>query len=464
VRRSTSRSLFVVALIASTLLALRPDARVDRAAALLFAPARLLAESCAPLRWISLRSARAVQARLVERESGEHAARVRLHELQRAATLPASANLRAGRRFVHAEVIERLSERFDALVVRVDGADTTGIAPGMAVVHGDDFVGRVAELDALRPGLLRIELVTARDFAVGARIDVAPAEAASGRGGTDAVESEPIRCVVGGLAAHSRLSDDLHLALSSPSRRDLPAAWALVDESLSELAPYSLESFGFRLGRVEATPRGEYVLAPGVELRSGLFRVAIVLPASSERPEGFAPFEPLFDANWAAARVLTRTAGRREGFNVALGTLGGAREGSAFVAGARLIGRVEACGPLASSVATLGDPGWIFPAVALAPQSQRPLALGVLFGVGRSAEHPERIAVRWRSSGLAGFDSDSVDASVFTGSGQPGIPSGLWLGDTRLPTAPGVHTLELDPGAHLPALQRGFVRTQERTP
>ncbi len=481
-RRSTSRSLFAVALIASSLLALRPNARVDRAVALLFSPSRLLGESCAPLRWLSSRSARSVQAQLVEREADERAARMRLHELQREATLPASANLRAGRRFVHAEVIERSSEQFDALVARVDGADASGLAPGMPVVHGDHYVGRVAELDAERPGFVRIELVTSRDFAVGARAEVVPdalaarnagaaaapakegaSDPAAEGGGKDAsvAANEALRFVVGGLAAHTRASDDLHLALSSPSRRDLPAAWALVDESLSELAPYSLESFGFRLGRIEATPRGEYVLAPGVELRSGLFRVAIVLPMSSSRPEGLAPVEPLFDSNWAAARVLTRSVGRREGFTIALGTLGGAREGAALVAGARLIGRVEKCGPLASSVSTLGDPGWILPAVALAPQSDRPIALGVLFGVGRSPARAGRIAVRWRSSGLEGFDVDELGVSVFTGSGQPGIPSGLWLGETRLPTTPGVHVLELDPGARLPALQRGFVRTRE---
>lgn len=446
-RRSTSRTLFALALAASVGFSLRPDRRVERLAQVAFTPSRWLAESCAPLRWLRVRSARAAQSSLIEREPAEHGARQELQRLQREATEPSSPTLRADRRFVHGEVVDRNSQLFDALVVRLDGLETQGLAVGMPAIHGEDFIGRVARFDARRPGHAIIELITSREFAVGARLD-----ALDERG-------EPLRCVVGGLAPHSRLGADLRLALAAPSSRDLPAALARVDEGLSALAPFSAQSAGFRLGRVEAAPTGDYVVVPALDLRTGPFHISIVAPASIERSIALEPYEPLSDANWAAARVLTRCVGRREGFGLSSGTLDGVASGAAFVVGSRLVGRVLETGPARCAVASLADPGWVLPAVALPAPGRAPIPLGSLVGLGRTSDGA--LEFEWRSAGLLGDEEGPLEVRVFTGSGAAGIPSGLWIGEARLAREPGIHRLRIEQGVDLRSLQRGFVRRRE---
>lgn len=446
-RRSTSRTLFALALATSVAFALRPNGRVEHIAQLVFIPSRWLAECCAPLRWLRARSARAAQSSLIEREEFEHAARQELHRLQREATEPSSLELRAGRRFVHAEVVDRSSQRFDALVVRLDGLDPQGLEVGMPAVHGEDFIGRIAEFDLQRPGHALVELVTSREFAVGARLDALDEQ------------GSPLRCVVGGLAPHSRLGGELRLALATPSRRDLPAALARVDESLSSLAPFAEQSVGFRLGRVEAAPIGDYVIVPALDLRSGPFRISIAAPASIARSAELEPYEPLSDANWAAARVLTRCVGRREGFGLSIGALDGIEQGAAFVVGSRLVGRVIEAGPLRCAVASLADPGWVLPAVALPAPPLEPISLGSLIGLGRANDGA--LEFEWRSAGRTGDGAAELAVQVFTGSGAPGIPSGLWLGEARLTPEPGVHRLRVEQLVDLRSLQRGFVRTRE---
>ncbi len=451
-RRSTSRTLFALALLASAAAALRPDRRTERAQLLLFAPARLLGELCAPVRWLRLRAARASEDALIERDALEQAARTQLQELQRAASVPHSEALRTGRRFVHAEVIERAGQRFDTLVVRLDGLSSSGLELGMPVVHGEDFVGRVVQLDTPQRGLALVELVTAREFAVGATLAALDEQ------------GEPLRAVAGGLAAHSRRGAELRLALVAPSRRELPAVLAHVDESLSALAPFSEESAGFRLGRVEASPRGEYVLAPALDLRGGPFRVSIVAPASIDRPQGLEPYEPLSDSHWAPARVLARSIGEREGFVLSVGAVDGVELGAAFVVGSRLVGRVSELSAMHCAVASLGDRGWVLPAVALVEATRTPLALGSLVGCGRSSEAEGVLEYEWRSSGLDSLERSHLAAEVFTGSGAPGIPSGLWLGRAELPRDPGIHRLRLDPQVELRSLSRGFVRLRGVSP
>ncbi len=451
-RRSTSRTLFALALVASAVAALRPDRRTERLQAVLFAPARLLAEMCAPVRWLRLRAARAAESALIERDAREHAARVELQELQRAASAPQSDELRAARRFVHAEVVERAGQHFDTLVVRLDGLDSSGLERGMPVAHGDDFVGRVAQLDAPQRGYALVELVTSREFAVGARL-----EALDDQG-------EPLRAVAGGLAAHSRRGAELRLALSTPSRRELPAVLARVDESLSTLAPFAAQSAGFRLGWVEASPRGEHVLAPALDLRGGPFRVSIVAPESIERPHGLAPYEPLSDPHWAPARVLARSVGEREGFVLSVGALHGVELGAAFVVGSRLIGRVSELGATHCAVASLGDRGWALPAVALPDDSRTPIALGNLVARGRASAPAGALGFEWNSSGVSAPGAGPLAAQVFTGSGAPGVPSGLWLGRTELPRESGRQLLRIDPLVELRSLSRGFVRLRGVTP
>lgn len=436
------------------MLALRPDSRADFALDALFSPTRLLSEACAPLRWLRLRTARAAESALVQNEAREHEARDRLHEVERGAAIPQSPELRANRRFVHAEVVERTSRNFDSLIVRVDGMDSEGLEPGMPVVAGDEYIGRTARLEPPRAGEVLVQLSTSREFAVGAVLDALDET------------GEPIRCVVGGVAVGSRLRGELRLALSSPSRRALPAADAHVDELASPLAPFAPQAAGFRLGRVEATPRGDYAIVPDVDFRSGLFRVAIVAPAAIERRTDYLPFDPLYDSNWIAARVLSigQPDERREGFEISAGRWSGVREGAAFVVGARLIGRVRRAGPFSADVATLADPGWSLHAVALAADSDRPVILGALVALGRAADDVNTVEFEWNSRGVRQAGEDGLEVQVFTGAGQPGVPSGLWLGSTRLPGEPGVHVLRLAQQVDARNAPRGFVRKVEAAP
>jgi len=446
--------LYAAALLCSAVLALRPDSRADFALDLAFAPTRWLAEACAPFRWIRLRSARAAETALVRNEEREHAARERLHAAERGAAIPQSPQLREGRRFVHAEVIERTSKNFDALIVRVDGMDCEGLEPGMPVVAGDEYIGRTARLEPPRQGELLVQLSTSREFAVGAALDALDET------------GQPIRCVVGGVAVGSRLRGDLRLALASPSRRVLPAADARVDELASPLAPYAVQAAGFRLGRVEATPRGDYAIVPDVDFRSGLFRLAIAAPSSIARRDDHLPFDPLYDSNWISARVLStgQPNARREGFEISAGRWSGVREGAAFVVGARLIGRVRRAGPFSADVTTLADPGWSLHAVALAAEFDRPVILGALVALGRTSDDPNAVAFEWSSRGVSQGGDDGLDVQVFTGAGQPGVPSGLWLGSTRLPREPGVHLLRLAQDVDARSAPRGFVRGIEAAP
>jgi len=452
VRRSTSRLLFAIALVASAALSVRPSERFERGARWLAAPTRLLAEVCAPLRWLRLRSAHAAQAQLIEREELEHAARVELRREQRLAAEPHAPELRAGRRFVHAEVVDRSVERYDTLLVRLDGLELAGLAPGMPVVHGDNFVGRVLQFDAARPGHALVELVTARGFAVGARLEAADPVVA------------PLRCVVGGVAAHSLRGRAPRLALAAPSARELPASNVYVDEGLSPLAPYREQAAGFRLGRVEAAPFGEYVVVPGLDLLGGPFRVAIVAPDSIERALGLEPYEPLSDALWAPARVLARSAGAREGFTLSVGALDGVRRGAAFVVGSRLIGRVLEANALRCSVASLADRGWLLPAVALSTDGAAGDVRGVLIGLGPARDDARAFECEWRPAHAFEHPAQEFDAQFFTGSGAAGIPSGLWLGAARAQNSAAPQRVRLETGVDLRATPRGFVRREESRP
>ena len=451
-RRSTSRLLFACAFVASVALSVRPNAWVERGARVVAAPTRLLAEFCAPLRWLRLRSAHAAQAQLIEREELEHSARVELRRQQRVAAEPDAPHLRAGRRFVHAEVIDRSVERYDTLLVRLDGLESAGLAPGMPVVHGENFVGRVLQLDAERRGHALVELVTARGFAVGARLEHADA-----RGAT-------VRCVVGGIAAHSLRGRAPRLALVAPSARELPASNVYVDEGLSTLAPYREQAAGFVLGRVEAAPFGEYVVVPGLDLLGGPFRVAIVAPDGVQRPQGLEPYEPLSDPLWAPARVLARSAGAREGFTLSVGALDGARRGAAFVVGSRLIGRVLEVDELRCSVANLADRGWLLPAVALPLDGVGGDVRGVLIGLGAAPDDARAFECEWRAAHARERADAQFEVQFFTGSGAPGVPSGLWLGAARVNNSAEPQRVRLETGVDLRATPRGFVRREESKP
>jgi cell shape-determining protein MreC len=429
---SRGRTAFLVVLCGSAWLSLRPAARVEAWVDVGLAPARALAEALAPWRWLRLRSVRAAEAELAEQVDGEIAQRRALHEAERAAALPTEAQLSFGRRFVHAEVVGRRPEHFDQLEVRLDSGTCDGIEPGMPVCSGDVYVGRVVEVDAPREGCAWIELATARRFAVGARVEA---------DGT----REEVRCVVGGLASSSRADGwRLFLAVTAPSARVLPQAVARVDERLSPLAKFAAEADGFRLGWPEPGGDGEWVLRPFVDFSSGLYQLCIVAPAEIAREPDRELEDELGDQRWKEARVLSigEPSARRDGFELALGSWQGAREGAALVVGARLLGKVVHAGALASDARGLGDPGGSVHALARIEGRAAPVVLGRIVSLGRAPDGA--LLFHWPAPlGVPGAQGELVKATLFTGAGETLVPRGLLIGEAELPTGVGPHRLRI---------------------
>src|SRR6185503_18100070 len=93
------------------------------------------------------------------------------------------------------------------------------------------------------------------------------------------------------------------LGLTSPSRRDVAGAAALVDESLSGLARYAAQSSGFELGVPRAAALDQWAVEPRIDYRSGLFQVVIVAPETIQRGPEDAPRDELCDGRWASVRA-----------------------------------------------------------------------------------------------------------------------------------------------------------------
>jgi hypothetical protein len=451
VRGTGGRSLFLVALVGCAWLALRPDARVEGWLDVALAPTRVVAELSAPLRWMRARSVAAAEQRRSARADADYAQRRAPYAAERQAALPTDATLSFARRFVHVEVVGRRPGHFDQLEVRVDGDSCRGLARGMPVCHGNVFVGRIVELDVPRVGRAWVELVTARDFAVGARIE------------GDATHPE-VRCVVGGLADVSRASEGrLYLAVSTPSSRAPSSASARVDESLSPLARFPEEARGFLLGEPQPDGEGEWVLRPFVDFRSGLFELVVAAPADIDRPADAPLPDELFDGHWAEARVLSsgEPSAGREGFELALGEWQGARTGAALVNGARLVGRVAHAGALTCDAQALGDRGFAVPVLAAIDGARAPLVLGEFLALGREGD---ALVFHWEAPlGIAaGNGVERVRASLFTGSGTALVPRGLLVGEAWLPTGPGPHrvVLETETGRELQG--KVWVRVEAR--
>jgi len=449
VRGTGGRSLFLAVLVGCAWLALRPNARVEGWLDVALAPTRVVAELSAPLRSLHTGSIFAAQEQPSERAQADYDQRRALYEAEREAALPTLAALSFARRFVHVEVVGRRPGHFDQLEVRVDGDSCRGLARGMPVCHGNVFVGRIVELDTPRAGRAWVELVTARDFAVGARIDA------------DATHPE-VRCVVGSLALVSRASEGrLYLAVSTPSSRSPGAANACVDESLSPLARFPDQARGFLLGQPQPDGEGEWVLRPFVDFRSGLFELVVAAPADIDRPADVPLPDELFDGHWASSRVLSggEPSAGREGFELSLGRWQGAASGAALVSGARLVGRVAHAGALTSDAVALGDRGFSVPVLAAIHGARAPLVLGEFVSLGRARD---ALVFHWEAPlGIAARNgAERVRASLFTGSGTALVPRGLLLGEAWLPTGPGPHRVSLETETGRPSQGELWVRVQ----
>lgn len=421
-RASTAWFLFWAA---SLLLAFRPVAAVERATDLALAPLRLIAELAAPFAALRPGSVEAAEQALAanaraEADEGQAA----LAALARRA-LPVDAALVAGRRFVHGELVERPDKDHGWVAV----PDARGIEKGCPVVCGDAYVGRVLELapgarlDA--PARVRIELVTAKDFRVGAVVAGAP---------------EDVFLVVGGLYSRARPKRErvVRLAAHQPSSPALAGGLARVNELLAGTGELAQLGQGFRLGEVQREgERGPWWIAPELDYLDGLFQVAIVTRVDPSWPELAAPEHALEDGAWLATRALSPgdPSPWRSTVKIPRGSEAGVRVGAAVIgAGARLLGRVLHAGAGWSDVAWLSDPGFTLTAIARVAGEEEPRILGRLTTIGR--EEDGAVRLRWSVRvPLVGEAGGARPARLFSGSGDPGLPAGLYLGEAELPAA-----------------------------
>lgn len=474
---SRSRTLYFAALFALVALSLRPQVRVEKVLDLAFAPTRVLSELLLPLRALRSSSVRAAEHAIAQHVDDERARSLALLAAERARAEPVDPTLRAGRAWIHAEVVGQSAGSVPAAAGdRADGSIAIRCAPGaplevgLPVVCGDTYVGRIASLGARASGEARVTLITADAFRVGGRVAFAPSapEATEPRAALHA----QAQIVAGGLAVNP-VEDPagIYIAVRAPSERDLAHGTVRAGELGRGDAPAALAE-GFRLGElVRYSVNGVPVLALRADLdyERGLAQVVVLAPPSRAIPEPVllggrfgaehwipARFALAGDpSHWRDSRVLC--AGRRDKI-----------EPRAVVAvGARYLGSVVTVGEFSSEVALLGDPGLSIKVLASArngSEAQVPLPLGRMTSIGRDRSSGE-ILLRWDAPipVLAANDPRaSVPALLFTGSGDPDVPAGLWLGETDLPRGRGPFVLRVRVAGPVAGLQT--VHVLRKTP
>jgi hypothetical protein len=312
-----------------------------------------------------------------------------------------------------------------------------------------------------RPGartLVRVQLVTAASFRVGAEV----------RG------EDPVYLTVGGVRVQGRgpRTRVVRLAAHQPSSSEVSGGLVGVHNHFADADDSAGLAEGFRLGELRREgERDPPWVEPELDYLDGLFQLAIVVSESAADPLGARATHALEDGLWLRTRALTYgdPAPWRSTLKVPLGKEQGLRAGAAVTgAGARLVGRVIRAGLASSDVALLADPGVNLAAIARVEGDDEPFILGRLASLGRGADGG--IRMRWwvrvplDVGAQAGRDTaadEGVRARLFTGSGDPGLPGGLFLGTTVLPRsvrAGEEHELLVDPGLDPADVRTLFVR------
>ena len=425
----------LIALGSLTALSLRPIPLVERGVEQLFAPARLVAEVAAPIRWLS-RDDAVEAAGTVERGRQEVVSEaLELLEDERRSVRPPEHLIPAGLRMVHAEVVERVRGEEDSLVIR--WAEGTQLEAGIPVVVGEHYVGRLSLVDPDEPGRGQVELVTGRDFRAGAQLYVP----GSARG----------ELIVGGLLRHrGDVDGGLLLPIHSPGAWKQREGMVRVFEWLGE-GRAGAWADGFLLGELvsEIIEGGDELMRvrPLRDLASGLYRVVLLAPPEEGGVSEVDLDAPTYDPScWLGASVLTRctSARGRDGLRLALSSGVKVREGSAVAFGPHLLGRVETAGAVTARVRTLSDPGLVLPLLARVEGEEHPVAIGRVTteGLGPGGA----LKVRWESMVGIGDGEGFAPARLFTGGGVLGVPRGLLVGDAILPRSVGVHEILIQPG------------------
>jgi hypothetical protein len=225
-----------------------------------------------------------------------------------------------------------------------------------------------------------------------------------------------------------------------------------------------------------------YSVRPRLDYSSGLHQVLILAPGTSTQDQGPTSVDPMETGEWALTRFLMDggPSPARSGARIPLGSVAGIHPGTALAVGRDLVGRVARVGPFSGTVRSLADPGMRLTAVALihTPDGERAHVLGKLMALGRRKdglllyEWPATVpivldnAAQEESAGRLSHTRDGgsprLGAELWTGSGEPGVPLGLYIGETTLPTGIGPHVIAIRPSSEARGLGKLRVRLPDR--
>jgi hypothetical protein len=454
------RTIEGICLLGLVVLALRPFPALERALDTVLVTSRWLPELSIPLERVQ--AAAAVSASPLTREREGRAREALEAALQDASAPPFDLRQREDFElneieWVHAEVLSRSQRSLDTLLVRV--ADPDLIKLNQPVVSGDVFVGKVTRApNVAAPGdagsIAEVTLVTSRSFRVGAQVQ----QRRDRYSGWE--DTQDSMLVVGGIVEAPDGAGIL-LGAHNPQDRALVEGRVVVSETSEALPGSSIESLhlanGFSLGTLKPekaeldTRRLRLAgIKPSLDYASGLYQLTVLVPSATE-PR--APKDPIAALPWRTARLLLRgdTSATREGRKLARGFDTGVEPGAALADGVRLVGRVHRAGIGWSDLALLGDAGLTLPGLAAlgAEEDPTPFALGELVSLGRDVDG--NLRMRWSAVQLlldpstGELATTATSATIWSGSGSPGLPRGLLLGTTTLPPGIGPHELILVP-------------------
>jgi hypothetical protein len=458
-----------------------------------FEPARALGVLAVPLSWLARGEVRAAEEALLGTEGARRAAGRAVLVAAQSRAAPVEEALASGRGLVHAEVYEHVREVPDR--VRVRYAPGSRVEPGMPVVCGDFYVGRVVTVArpsssanasdpaavSREPGEAIVELVTDKDFRVGGEIEAPVREEGAGPG---PVEGPP-RLIVGGVVPRGRAGEkgarDLLLAVHSPSDRKVIGGSVRVRETdlrgpLGPTAPrgpgerrgtsasgdeaYAHLADGFLLGTLETIEReGQRFpgIRPGLDYSGGLYQLTIVSPSANPSAGVDLARDPFDDAAWIDVSVALPgdPTAWREGRIVRAGRSRAVEDGAALAIGATFLGTIVRAGRSSSTASLLGDAGLEVSALAspvapeafgdpAAPPIGPPIAIGRLLSLGRDRSTGE-VILRWDAALPLPEEPNArgVAAVLYTAAGQRSVPPGLRIGWTVLPRGRGPFALRV---------------------
>jgi len=448
-------------------LTLRPVPALEGLIQIGLAPLRKLGELAAPLVMLRGSASGASEELLRQAAIDEEAAGARLLEDLARGALPTELELLAGRRIVHGAVIGRLRDNSDFL--RVELRDVRGVREGYPVAAGNSYVGRVASVDAAQ-SLAVVELVTGANFHVGGVAREPLWE--DGR-----PDDTPVLMTVGGLFVPSRIADRKKkghsLAVDHPSDRAIVGGLVRVDERYGESQEVQRLSRGLHLGQL-TKDESYWGIQPELDYKDGLFHVVVLCPPDASLGSELGFVSATHDDQWLRVKPIgmgdpspyRQTAKLRAGRSL------GVEPGAAVLSLAnRLVGRITHAGPWTSDVSFLDDPGFSVVAVASAGEAAEPYVLGRLISMGRQAAGGP-VLLRWsvrvepRADWKPLAEEGSVQARLYTGSGEEGLPSGFAFGNARIPmdaSSGETRILELELDTPATSLRSFYVRIKRST-